>query len=443
VPRTGIGLSSRRIQAGSASDGSGSGTDTPAGADRWQYLADVCRLLWPYPATVALGGAASARRKARDTTPAPAGARGQDSEFILLLGPRRPRLLIPAARDAGAAAVRGYSALGSRTARLGARALSLALGSRIGGPALGHRIRVHAPPGNVTIESFLGAALGRDVLVSLYLGPARANRKPVLQLLTPQGQPVGFAKIGINPLTRVLVEAEREALTRLGQAGLRDVTVPRVLHYGEWREMNILVLSVLPVWQRRRPVTEARLAAAMSSVANVGGLRRESLAASAYWWRLTARLAAADSSRARDTLLDALDALSVQAGNATLIMGSWHGDWTPWNMASTRGGLLVWDWERFTGGVPLGFDALHYSLQKDVVPGRRDPRGAAADCVEDAPGLLAPFQVSRGPARLTGILYLADLATRYLADRQAEAGASLGAAGTWLIPAIADEVGRL
>ena len=48
--------------------------------------------------------------------------------------------------------------------------------------------------------------------MSLYLSPARANRKPVLQLLTPQGQAAGFAKIGTNQLTRELVTAEYEAL---------------------------------------------------------------------------------------------------------------------------------------------------------------------------------------------------------------------------------------
>jgi hypothetical protein len=409
----------------------------PGGQDRQRYLRQVCDLLWPSPATVTLGNQAPGRAGAKG------GGRAAETEFILLLGMRRPRLLIPAAAGAGAAAVRGYGQPGSRTARLGARALSLALASGLGGTVLRSRIRVHAPPGTDTIESFLQDALGRDILLSMYLSPARANRKPVLQLLSPRGQPVGFAKIGTSPLTRALVQAERDALTRLGRAGLSDVTVPQVLHYGEWRGKNVLVLSALPVWLRRRPVGGARLDAAMSSVASVGGLRREALAAGSYWQQLTGRLAAADESADRDTLLGALDTLSARAGNARLVLGSWHGDWTPWNMASTSGGLLVWDWERFTDGVPVGFDALHYRLQRDVVPGRREPRAAAAGCIEDAPQALAAFGLGASEARTTGILYLADLATRYLADRQAQAGAILGAPGAWLIPAITDQVSRL
>ena len=429
-------MSVRGAQAGAGNDHDPGAVVVPGGTDRQRYLSEVCRLLWPSPATVTLGGAAPGR------TGTGSRRRGQQREFILLLGSRRPRLLIPAAAAPGAAAVRGYGEPGFARARLGAHALSLAMASGIGGAVLRRRLRVDAPPGADTIESFLRAALGPDILMSLYLGPARANRKPVLQLLSPQGQPLGFAKIGTSPLTRALVQAERDALTRLGQAGLSDLTVPEVLHFGEWRGMKVLVLSALPVRQRRRPVNAAALAAAMKSVASVGGLHRGPLAAGPYWPRLTGRLAAADESAERDTLLAALDTLSARAGNAPLVLGSWHGDWTPWNMASTSAGLLVWDWERFTGGVPVGFDALHYQLQKNVVSGRREPRAAAASCIEAAPRALAAFGLGAGEARITATLYLADLATRYLADRQAQAGAVLGAPGTWLIPAITDQAGR-
>ena len=54
--------------------------------------------------------------------------------------------------------------------------------------------------------------------------------------------------------------------------------------------------------------------------------------------------------------------------------------------------------------------------------------------VPAAAGLLAAVRPA-GPAReLTALLYLVDLAARYLTDRQAEAGARLGVLGTWLLP---------
>src|SRR5271170_6358515 len=107
--------------------------------DRAAYLAEVCRLLWPDPARVFMSGVAG----------------NSDSEFMVLPAARRPRLLVPAGRRAAAAAVRRYGEPGSARARLAVRALSLGLSSGIGGVALRNRLRVHAPAGAPTIESYL------------------------------------------------------------------------------------------------------------------------------------------------------------------------------------------------------------------------------------------------------------------------------------------------
>jgi hypothetical protein len=419
----------------------------PAHQDRRAYLREICDLLWPAPATVTVSGAGPGRpgRPGRGGPGARAHAEAAPlhSEFIVLPSLGRPRLLVPPGSRPAAAAVRRYGEPGSRKARVATRALSIALASGLGGMMLRGRVRVHAPASADTIETYLRAGLARDIRVSMHLGEPRANRKPVLQLLSARGEPAGFAKIGVNPLTSGLVRAERDALGRLGRAGLRDVMVPRVLHYGEWHGLDVLVLSALPVWLRRRPLPWPQLAAAMGEIAAVDGLHDAPLAGGSYWQRLASRLAAADEDADRAALSGALGVLATRAGGTRLAFGAWHGDWTPWNMASTDHGLLVWDWERFTGDVPLGFDALHYWLQTAVVPVRGEPRAAAAECVDRAPRLLAPFGVGPPEARLTAIVYLADLATRYLADQQARAGARLGIPGDWLIPAITEAVALL
>ncbi len=84
--------------------------------------------------------------------------------------------------------------------------------------------------------------------------------------------------------------------------------------------------------------------------------------------------------------------------------------------------------------MPIGFDALHYWLNERVVRPSQDPGRPATDCVGVAPKLLDGFGVGAEQATLTALAYLADLSVRYLADRQAEAGARLGAPGRWLIP---------
>jgi hypothetical protein len=418
-------------------------TDTAAAPEWLGCLRETCELLWPPPAKITVDSGGSGWPSPRRAQHPAAGSRPGDSEFALIPGVKRPPLLVPTDRRAAAAAVRHHSATRSPAARLCVRALSIGLAGGLGGALLRGRVLVSAPAGAETIERYLSSVMSCDIRVSIELGRARANRKPVLQMLNGSGDAVGFAKIGVNPLTCKLVRAENESLERLSKAGLKEIEIPRVLHYDRWHGLEILVLSALPAWRPRRSLPAARLAAAMGELARVDGLQTEPLVGGSYLRQLQARLASADEGPEHAALAQSLDALTAQADGTALNFGCWHGDWAPWNMANTGHGLLVWDWERFTGGVPLGFDALHYWLQCEVGMNRSDPRTAAGACLERAPKLLESFGVTARQADLTAVLYLADLATRYLVDRQAQAGARLGAPGTWLIPAIASKVGRL
>jgi hypothetical protein len=395
------------------------------------YLREVCQLLWPPPALAAPGAA-------QRTAGGP-----EASELIVLPGLRRPRLVVPADRRTSSAAIRGYGSPGSARDRIAARILSAALASGLGGLVLRDRLQVRVPPDAETIETHLAAVLGYPVRVSMNLGAARANRKPVLQLLTPSGRTAGFAKIGVNPLTSELIRTEHDALVRLKAAALTRIAVPDVLASGQWQGLDVLVLSPLPVWHKRVPLRPSQLAQAMVELASVSPVSQAPLATSEYWERLVSRLESADDGSERTALHEALDQLASRAGSSRLSFGHGHGDWTPWNMASTRAGLLVWDWERFTAGTPAGFDALHYWLQAQAVADGRDPRQAAAACVEQAAALLEPFGLPPMQARLTALVYLADLSVRYLADRQEQAGARLGAPGAWLIPALQAGVSQL
>ncbi|HET9894696.1 MAG TPA: phosphotransferase [Streptosporangiaceae bacterium] len=392
------------------------------------YLMEVCRLLWPAPAAATLSSRSQARR-VRD---------GSASQLIVLPGTQAPKLVVPTGRAASAAAIRRYGEPGSAKAKLATRTLAGLLACGLG-PVLGGRLTVTAPEGAPDIGSYLAELLGQPVRISMHIGAARANRKPVLQLLTPAGETVGFAKIGMTELTSALVAAERAALARLQAAALTKLQLPGVLAAGNWNGLDVLVLSPLPVWLRRVPLAADRLGRALAELSQVLGTSTAPLTASDYWRDLAGRLAQAGEGAEQSALRSSLDHLGELAGHsgpAELTFGCWHGDLTPWNLASTPAGLLVWDWERFAAGVPVGYDALHYWLQSQVVDVKRDPERAAAECADRAPELLGPFGVEPEAARVTALAYLADLSVRYLADRQAEAGARLGAPGTWLLPAM-------
>jgi hypothetical protein len=390
--------------------------------ERSEYLWEVLRILWPEPARISRSGWASATRAER-------------AEFLVVPDERRVKLLLPRRpRRAAAAALRHYKASAGVPRRLAFRGLALAAQAGLT-DILPHRIIIEAGNGaaDADISSYLTGALRQEIIISLRIGPPRANRKPVLELLTADGGMLGFAKIGVNALTCELVRAEATALAVLGAARLARLGVPGLIHHGQWQGHEVLVQEALS--GAAAPRKWAGLSQAMAELAAVQGVTRLPAAQSPYWHDLRRRLAMCTQRDLAGAMLQALANLEPAAAATSISFGSWHGDWTPWNMTMSGGRALVWDWERFQAGVPVGYDAVHYRLQALVSDGR-EPRAAAEATVAGAPAVLASFGIQPGTARFIATLYLLEIAARYLHDGQAEAGARLGDVGSWLLPVL-------
>lgn len=358
--------------------GSSVGTDAQS---RLDYLAHSLDLLWP--------------DAGRLDTP----------DRVVLPSLSTPRLLVPAgARRAAAAAVLRYTAQQGLRDRAKAVALAVAVGA-----GLGRRLPVQIPahPSDAeSVDAHLAAVLGRPVTTVLALTRDRPNRKPVLQVFDARGRSLAWVKIGTSALSDELVDAEARSLRALAAEGLSHSVVPAVLHHGRWRGHPVLVLGDLG---RGAQVAadDAALIAAMGELAGTGrGTYGEYLAG------LRTRAARAGQT---DTEWGRCFEAVVAAGVEPAV-GAWHGDWTPWNCAGRRGHLLLWDLERFTAPAPLGFDVLHYRLNVQIDRARDRFPAAAATLVTDAPRLLIPFGSGADAARTTVLLYLLDLALRYVSD---------------------------
>jgi len=387
---------------------------------RATYLAEVVDQLYP--------GAA------RHDAPRP---------YIVVPGRRKPRVLIPAAdRKVAAAALHRYARPAARGARLKRDAAVWALRLGIDRMLLPHRIEVGGAEG---IDDHLAAVLGHEVHLSIHIGPARANRKPVLQILDGDATTVAFAKLGVNPLTRELVEAETNATRRLSEfCDLELVRVPKLLHAGNWNGHNLMVTSALPSWDAPSELGPSRRTAAMRELADACGTLRSPLGESDYAARLRTRLKdLCDRGETdADTLQTAGETLLDRFSGTELTFGAWHGDWSPWNTRETEKLVYLWDLERFETGVPYGFDAAHYRLQDHIVTRGADPTTAVLGLVAEAPSVLAPMGVAPAEAEPTALLYLVDLAARYMGDQAERAGAALGALGRWLLPTLLRHIAR-
>jgi hypothetical protein len=381
-------------------------SDAPPGPVRQDnYLHDLAAALWPAPAVVAQG------RGSRSEA-------GVISEFVYVPSAARPKLLVPAgSRRAAAGAVRRYSDLTSTRVLMRTEGLRLALRTGLGQRLMRDRMRITAAgsDGAATIQSYLEDCLAEPVFLSLSVGPVRANRKPILAILRADGSTLAFAKVGINDVTRALVRAESAALRSLDRDRGSCVRAPEVLHHGQFNDLEVLVLGALPTAGPRRRQGRPAVVSAMKEIAERPGVSSELLSDSSYVENLAATLEESPSPSAA-RLATALKSLRSRWNDQQVRFGSWHGDWTPWNMSATDEHVNVWDWERYGHGVPLGFDALHYHLHLGRT--RLSADAAVQRLGRDAGTVLEPFEVS--PDAVTSVLacYAVDVAIRYLSDAQ-------------------------
>jgi hypothetical protein len=390
------------------------------------HLGAMLRLLWPEPATIVRIGRFS--RPSRSAT-----------EFVVLPHLRSPKLVLPRSpRRLTAAALRNYKASATGGTRMRLRALATAL--RLGaGAVLPDRIRISHPPGaqDRSIERYLHDVLSTPVQLALYIGPQRAVQKPVFQLLNADGNTFAFVKVGMNRLTQTLVRSEADSLAFLSSLSMRRLVVPELIHHGQWEGHEVLVQRSIPPsgLELNAP---GLLTEAMLELARCRGTETVGFASSSYVAALRKRVEAEDSGPLTALLTASLDRLVAVVGDAPIELGSWHGDWAPWNMVTTPEHIKVWDWEQFESGVPIGFDAVHFRVQDAVVMHGYDPVEAFATARDGASSLLAPCTIASDLELMPVVLYAMEIATRYLHDGEIAAGTRMGRIDRWLPPVLED-----
>jgi hypothetical protein len=335
----------------------------------------------------------------------------------------QPRVLVPShSRRAAAASLRQFNDGMTQLARLrrGAAAAVLRLAIE---PSIGTRVDVVAvdvEKASVVMDE-LREVFGRPTLeIAVTVGePLRPNRKPVLRVMTGGGRTLGYAKIGWNELTKRLVANEARSLRVMSASPPKSFRVPRVLHEADVADTRLTVLSPLPnpMWRRGR-LGAAPPYQAVREVAFQHSVEERPLAGSEYERLVRERIGAIADRGRRSALARLFAAIVEGSAGGTILFGSWHGDWTPWNMARTGTGLSVWDWERSSGPVPVGMDPLHHRFAFTWQRGG-DLERLAWDALRASRDVLVRLGVDVGQHRLVVRLYLFELLLRFELARDA------------------------
>lgn len=352
------------------------------------------------------------------------------TELLAFPSIRRPRVLVP--REPKRPAAAGLeSILADRTVRGRARRMVASRTASRGVSLPRTRTGLYSHVGGVTSE--LAQLVGCPVVPVVRLGPPRANLKPVIAVVRQQDAVTfGYAKVGLNDLTRRLVRHEAGVLTSFHGRQFEVLRVPRVIASGRWGG------SLLPVMESvtgssARPVPDAALVAAVRDVAATGTSATVPLEATPLW-RSSRTTVTARTGRPAGELSEAITATQDVLGDVSVEVGAWHGDWNPGNSAYSGGKVSVWDWERYELGAPIGVDALHYRLHQ--ISARSGHQNAAIELVRTAPEILRPYGVHGGAVSAVVAAYIAAIASRYVADDQASALGRGGDVESWAVPAL-------
>ena len=361
------------------------------------------------------------------TTFVPTG--GAAESYLVVPGRSRARFLVPATpRRAAAASVRAYNRLRSPRTRLMRSVLGTGLGLGIAQRLLRDQLWVSSTSGVPTLLDHLRREVfdERPIVAGIGIGSPGPFRKPVLQVFSPGGRPLGFVKVGWNEVTRALVTTEAALLARCGDRSHPAFRTPRLLHAGAWGDLELSVAAPLPAdVDRWRPWGEPPPPASIRDVARLAdaGSASAPLAQSDYWRGVGERLDAAggEGGELFDAVRSRAEAVEAAWGDVPVAFGAWHGDWSPWNFARSGEGFVVWDWEHGSLSAPLGFDLLHFHFQLSFIADAR-PLGEA---IETARTAAEPMLRELGVQRpgLVATLHTLELGLRY-------AGASVGGAGT-------------
>lgn len=250
-------------------------------------------------------------------------------------------------------------------------------------------------------ERFPG--LPRGLACNAASGVPGRDQKTIVQLVSPNGRVVAFAKVADSLAARALVRREHDALAQLA---IHGVHVPRVLGFEDAERATVLVQSALH--GGRAPAAFGAAHAAF--LAELTERTRVEFSATDLPAHRSAhaRLAALASVPARpgvsattpldraglETYAELARVLEEHERGDRVACSFAHGDFTPWNAVLGPDGLGAFDWEHALDAAPLGHDALHFVLQHAILV-ERVPHAALA---AHARARLAPYAARLFPA---------------------------------------------
>jgi len=223
------------------------------------------------------------------------------------------------------------------------------------------------------LETILGGLLNEtEVRLAFYLGIPAPHRNITVQVLTPLGETLAYAKVATSTLSEAALANERHALKRLAGCDALRGKIPEVLDCFGWQGGKAHVLTKGPA-----RLGSNRLTSAHSDFCEDlfhCTKQEQSFGESPMWSRMSEtwiRVKQGLPETLPAHLGVALERLHDELGPVLLPLSVAHGDFAPWNTRQRPQSLFVFDWERSAVGTTPLYDVFNFSAFQAALHKRR------------------------------------------------------------------------
>jgi thymidylate kinase len=266
-----------------------------------------------------------------------------------------------------------------------------------------------------SILSYLGEVTGFSAAtVSIALGTPGVMRKPVLQVMAPDGQLLAFAKVGWNRRSSARVRQEAATLKKLASRKFSTAIIPAILHARPVGSRFVRVQAAVkaPLQKSPRSIDTRHLTF----------LRELNCPKTALPWSFFSTPIENRLGEVRRLgyhyylhLLEAALAFCARVFRSEPIpAGMAHGDFSPWNIVVHGDKLVVFDWEYACPNSPPGWDLLHFLIVTAIELEGRDGARLYHDLIKEGPRYFEQLGIRTEWLEPLLIAYAAEMLSRLL-----------------------------
>ena len=201
-----------------------------------------------------------------------------------------------------------------------------------------------------------------EIIMAIANGTPSPYRKINGLVMSSEGEPLSFIKIGETELARERVIKEAEILKKIEKINFGEVHIPQCLYSGKLGNSHVLIQTI-PPFKGKKGIVQLDdkytniLRILADKTAKMVPFHSSSFVKSLKESILNYSLSY------RELLKKAYETLLKDSGDRKISMGLAHGDFAPWNMLWNDKEVFIYDWESSCEQAPVGIDLIHFLFQ--------------------------------------------------------------------------------